>query len=160
MPSINDMIKNLGSKSDRSELKDMALRLKLQIEDGTMSIEEARKELQRFKDNQSYRASKGMADGGDVKKGIGSFLPRMSNGGILNSHSNININGYEGKHVMEQVAKLFNNIVAFLEAIKIDREKVRPVSDTLGASLQNHRSDFRDCFHNPSKMIDKVSFFE
>ena len=81
MPSINDMIKNLGSKSDRSELKDMALRLKLQIEDGTMSIEEARKELQRFKDNQSYRASKGMAHGGDVKKGIGSFLPQMSNGG-------------------------------------------------------------------------------
>ena len=39
MPSINDMIKNLGSKSDRSELKDMALRLKLQIEAGTMSIE-------------------------------------------------------------------------------------------------------------------------
>ena len=89
MPSINDMIKNLGSKSDRSELKDMALRLKLQIEDGTMSIEEARKELQRFKDNQSYRASKGMADGGDVKKGIGSFLPRMSNGGILNSLSEL-----------------------------------------------------------------------
>lgn len=89
MPSINDMIKNLGSKSDRSELKDMALRLKLQIEDGTMSIEEARKELQRFKDNQSYMASKGMADGGDVKKGIGSFLLRMSNGGILNSLSEL-----------------------------------------------------------------------
>ena len=89
MPSINDMIKNLGSKSDRSELKDMALRLKLQIEDGTMSIEEARKELQRFKDNQSYRASKGMADGGDVKKGIGSFLPQMSNGGESRSINNL-----------------------------------------------------------------------
>ena len=28
----------------------------------------------------------------------------ISYGGILNSHSNININGYEGKHVMEQIA--------------------------------------------------------
>ena len=43
----------------------------------------------------------------------------ISYGGILNRHVNIDIDGYEGKHVMEKVAILFQNMFDVNKVIKI-----------------------------------------
>ena len=40
------------------------------------------------------------------------------------------------------------------------RDKVRPVSKTLGASPQTHEPDFPETISNPLKTTDKVSEFE
>ena len=63
----------------------------------------------------------------------------ISYGGILNRHVNIDIDGYEGKHVMEKVAILFQNMFDVNKVIKsksnIRRQRLRVTNDHGGSGL-------------------------
>jgi len=89
MASIDEMMQDLADKDSRLRLQDKVLKLKMFVEDGTMTPEEASKELEQFKMLQNYRRRKGMADGGEIKDGIATFIPHMNQGGILNSFNEI-----------------------------------------------------------------------
>lgn len=54
-------------------------------------------------------------------------------GGIINCYENININGYEGKHVMEHIAVLFEHVIdmnkIITEKSRIRRHRMRVTND-------------------------------
>ena len=78
MPSIEEGIASLKSLSDAKDLEDRVLSLKMLLEEGIITQDEADQRLKEFKRN------RGMADGGEIKDGIGTFIPHMRNGGLLN----------------------------------------------------------------------------
>lgn len=75
MPSIDEMMEDLFKREGIASLDFEMAKLKMLVDEGVITQDEA---TQRITD---FKRRKGMAHGGDVKKGIGSFLPRMSNGG-------------------------------------------------------------------------------
>ena len=81
MPSIEEGIASLKSLSDAKDLEDRVLSLKMLLEEGIITQDEADQRLKEFKRN------RGMADGGEIKDGIATFIPHMRNGGLLNSLS-------------------------------------------------------------------------
>ena len=81
MPSIEEGIASLKSLSDAKDLEDRVLSLKMLLEEGIITQDEADKRLKEFKRN------RGMANGGEIKDGIATFIPHMRNGGLLNSLS-------------------------------------------------------------------------
>ena len=81
MPSIEEGIASLKSLSDAKDLEDRVLSLKMLLEEGIITQDEADQRLKEFKRN------RGMADGGEIKDGIATFIPHMNQGGILNSLS-------------------------------------------------------------------------
>ena len=81
MPSIEEGIASLKSLSDAKDLEDRVLSLKMLLEEGIITQDEADKRLKEFKRN------RGMANGGEIKDGIATFIPHMNRGGILNSLS-------------------------------------------------------------------------
>ena len=83
MPSIDEMMEDLFKREGIASLDFEMAKLKMLVDEGVITQDEA---TQRITD---FKRRKGMAHGGDVKKGIGSFLPQMSNGGILNSLSEL-----------------------------------------------------------------------
>ena len=83
MPSIEEGIARLKSLSDAKDLEKRILDIKLMLEDGTITPEQADQKLKEFKRN------RGMANGGEIKDGIATFIPHMRNGGLLNSFNEI-----------------------------------------------------------------------
>ena len=81
MPSIEEGIASLKSLSDAKDLEDRVLSLKMLLEEGIITQDEADQRLKEFKRN------RGMANGGEIKDGIATFIPHMNRGGILNSLS-------------------------------------------------------------------------
>lgn len=75
MPSIEEGIASLKSLSDAKDLEDRVLSLKMLLEEGIITQDEADQRLKEFKRN------RGMADGGEIKDGIATFIPHMRNGG-------------------------------------------------------------------------------
>ena len=83
MPSIEEGIASLKSLSDAKDLEDRVLSLKMLLEEGIITQDEADQRLKEFKRN------RGMADGGEIKDGIATFIPHMNRGGLLNSFNEI-----------------------------------------------------------------------
>ena len=75
MPSIEEGIASLKSLSDAKDLEDRVLSLKMLLEEGIITQDEADQRLKEFKRN------RGMADGGEIKDGIATFIPHMRDGG-------------------------------------------------------------------------------
>jgi len=78
MPSIEEGIASLKSLSDAKDLEDRVLSLKMLLEEGIITQDEADQRLKEFKRN------RGMANGGEIKDGIATFIPHMRNGGTPN----------------------------------------------------------------------------
>ena len=74
-PSITELMEDLFRREGIASLDNKRAKLQVLVEDGYMTPNEAASIIEQYKRN------KGMANGGDVRSGIGSFISRMNKGG-------------------------------------------------------------------------------
>ena len=63
MASLKEIMKDIGNKDERLKLDKVIRSLQLDIENGITTVEQARKQLQQYKDLQNYNRRKGMTCG-------------------------------------------------------------------------------------------------